>query len=1063
MSLFTRKPSSVLLALALGAMTPALVQAQETTSEIRGQVLDKDGNPIAGAQVEILDSRTGARRSLSTNAAGSYVAHDLPVGGPFIVSAKSADGEQKQADIYLSLGDSYTANLVIGGAQQIETLVVVGHAEPFSGRAIGPNASYNLHALETAPAMNRDLKDVVRIDPRVYIDEAFADSVQCAGSSPRFNSLTVDGVRLNDNFGLNSNGYPTERMPFSYDAIEQVSVELAPFDVQYGGFTACNINAVTKSGGNEFHGSAFFDYTNNDYNGDSFEDGPVLRGDLTERRYGATISGPILHDKLFFMVSAEKAESQDSYDVGPAGSGRSNEVAGVSQAQLDQITSIASSVYGYTPGTLPPSIPVEDNKLLVKLDWYLSDKHRAAFTYNHNDGYHITAADSGGTRLSTSDHWYERGADLNAYVGQLFSSWTDAFSTEVKLGYSRLNNHQIPQGDLDFGQIQIGTQNDADGDGTPSRATVYLGPDQYRQANKLFYETYTVKLAANYLTGNHALTGGYEAQLLDVFNLFVPSSQGVFEFGSIDAFAAGTPSRVSYINAVGSNNANDGAAQFGYGTHTLYAQDKYHFDALPLTLTAGLRYDFYTSSDLPKENPNFEAAYGFSNAQNLDGLSLLQPRLAFNWEPQNKVKVYGGVGLFSGGNPNVWVSNNYSNNGVTTLFVRQDYDGNTVPAYAGDGRALYNVPQELYDQVTDGSVSGSVNVLDPSFKVPSEWKYALGTAVGDLSDWLLQLDYLHTEKQDAAIVYDISREQIGQAIDGRPIYGSANGRKQDFMLTNVNGDSGSTDVLSAVISKSFDFGLDTSFGYAFTQAEDVNPMTSSIASSNYRNLAVFDIADPGVATSNYEIPHRFTLKLAYEHAFFGDFNSRATVFASRNQGQPFSYTFTNYDANGDGKTDTYFSRAVGDTYDDSRHLLYMPTGINDPNVIFDPGFDTEAFFAYANEHGLTQYAGGTVPRNAFNSNWWTKVDLKLEQQLPGFRSADKSSVYLLVDNLLNLLNDEWGVHYEAPFPRTQPIVGGSIDQATGKYVFGRYFEPPGQSRVTGSSLWQIRVGLRYEF
>lgn len=192
----------------------------------------------------------------------------------------------------------------------ITTAVAVQRADV----AIGPASSFGIDDLENAPAINRDIKDLIRIDPRIYIDEADVDGIQCNGASPRFNSLTVDGVKLNDNFGLNRNGYPTQRMPFPYDALSNVSVELAPFDVQYGGFTACNINAVTKSGENEFHGSLFYDYTSDGFIGDNLEGDLIPPGDFNEKRYGFSVSGPIVQDKLFFFVSYQNDETSVSFD-----------------------------------------------------------------------------------------------------------------------------------------------------------------------------------------------------------------------------------------------------------------------------------------------------------------------------------------------------------------------------------------------------------------------------------------------------------------------------------------------------------------------------------------------------------------------------------------------------------------------------------------------------------------------------------------------------------------------------------------------------------------------------
>ena len=264
--------------------------------------------------------------------------------------------------------------------------------------------------MQDATAANRDLKIVVRIDPRIYINETNAGDIQCGGANPRFNSLTVDGVRMNDNFGLNSSGYPTERMPFSYDAIEQVAVEFAPFDVQYGGFTACNINAVTKSGDNEMFGGVFFDYTNDSLQGSKLEGDSINVGAFNEKRYGFNVGGAILEDKLFFFTSYEKLEGSDTFDRGPEGTGVASPVLGVSAADAERIRQIAINNYNYDPGTFPASLPVEDEKFLAKLDWYINDAHRASFTYNYNDGFSIAESDGDADELEFSNHFYERGS-----------------------------------------------------------------------------------------------------------------------------------------------------------------------------------------------------------------------------------------------------------------------------------------------------------------------------------------------------------------------------------------------------------------------------------------------------------------------------------------------------------------------------------------------------------------------------------------------------------------------------------------------------------------------------
>lgn len=1051
----------VAAAMAFGAAMPFSASAQDTASSIRGRVVDASGQPIAGAQVEVYDARTGTTTSLKTSPSGGYNASGLRVGGPYKVTVKSDAGEASETDVYLVLGDSYQLDLAVGAGVILQTVNVYAKAPSVPNTAIGPAATYSREDLEKAPAINRDIKDLIRIDPRIYIDEAFADGIQCGGASSRFNSLTVDGVKMNDNFGLNSNGYPTERMPFPYEAIDQVAVELAPFDAQYGGFSACNINAVTKSGSNEFHGSVFYDYTDDSLSGDKLEGDPVDLGDFDEERYGFTVGGPIVKNKLFFFAAYEKLEGADTFSRGPVGSGAGNEVQGVSLADYNEILDIAQNVYGYDPGDLPGSIPVEDEKLLVKLDWYINANHRASFTYNYNDGFHIAEADTFDGALEFSNHYYERGAELNAYVGQLFSDWTDRFSTELKLGYSELENRQLSLAGTDFGEVQISTFNPDTG----AASTVFLGADDSRHANKLSYDTTNVKLAGNYLLGNHVISGGYELESLDVFNLFIQEAEGEYRFGSVDDFRNGTPYRITYENAAFTNNPDDAAANFQYDINTVYLQDAYRFEDVALTIVGGLRYDWYTTNDEPTQNNDFFGAYGFSNSESVDGIDLLQPRLGFNWIVSSQLEVHGGVGLYSGGNPNVWISNNYSNDGVTQIENQFNQstggdpnDPDYVPpesifdmAFTGDGDPIYDIPQDLYDAVAAGQGrAGGVNVLDPDFEAPSEWKYAIGTIFYGPQGYRFTADYLYTDKQDAAIVRDISRVQVGQTADGRPIYGSVNGRSQDFMLTNVDGDSGYSQLLSLGVDKSYDFGFSWALGYAYNEAKDVNPMTSSVAYSNYANVAVADSENPGVATSNYEIPHRFTLKLDYEHAFFGNYLSQFTAFTSYNEGRPYSYVFDNLDA------------SVGDTTFADHQLLYMPTGVDDPNVVFGPDFDTDAFFAYAEQHGLMKYAGRTVPRNAFYSDWWLKVDLKFEQELPGFRSNDRASMFVIIKNFTNLLNDDWGVQYEAAFPRSSRIVNGAVG-ADGAYNFNTFYVPTEQSRVTDASLYEIRLGVRYDF
>lgn len=1047
------------VALALGASNIAV--AQETSSAIRGVVTTEAGSTVANATVTMTDKRNGSTRTITTNETGTFSARGLQVGGPYLLSVTGPQGRTQIIDnVFLTLGDTQNLNVVVQ-QPNIERIAVTGRTISNSNYgSTGPAANFGLEDLQNIPAINRDLRDVVRVDPRIYINEANAGDIQCAGANPRFNSLTVDGVRTNDNFGLNSSGYPTERMPFSFDAIEQVSVELAPFDVQYGGFTACNINAVTKSGGNEFDGSVFFDYTNDSLQGDKLEGDSINVGNFSERRYGFNGGSAIVKDKLFWFAAYEKLDGADTFDRGAEGSGAAREVSGITQAQLDEISRIAREVYGFDPGSFPSSIPVEDEKLLIKLDWFINDSHRAAFTYNYNDGFSIAQSDGDDDELEFSGHFYERGAEFNSYVANFFSDWTDNFSTEVRVGYSELDARVSPLGGTEVGEIQLRVG-----------PTVYLGADDSRHSNRLTYDTTFFKLAGNYLFGDHSISFGVEREQYDVFNLFIQETEGEYVFNSIADFEAGIPSAVIYENAAGTNNPIDGAGEFSYAINTAYVQDEYYFIDQDLTVTFGVRYDWYTTSDTPRLNQSFLETYGFGNDSTVDGEGLLQPRLGVNWLATPDLEIRGGIGLYSGGNPNVWLSNNYSNNGVSLYqagtpsgFFNADNTLFDIP-HTGNGNPLIDIPQQLFDEVAAAAGRGPVNALDPNFKLPEEWKYALGATYTFNSGYVVMADLLYTKKENAALISDLRRSgdggfgSTGVLPDGRPLYPSIpRSVPEAFLLTNVNGDSGANLSASISVSKSYDFGLDVTAAYAYTKSEDVNPMTSSVAYSNYGNLATADFENPGIAKSNYEIPHRFTLRATYKVELLDGYDTKFSLFGSANEGRPYSFTM-----NGNGDIFT------------GRQLLYVPTGVNDPNFVAGSvtdrntgvvtPFNTEAFFAFLDREGLNKYAGSYAPRNEFNSDWWAKVDFRFEQELPGFTANHSSSVFFVIDNLTNLINDDWGVLYETSFPRAVNVANFGVT-SDNQYQFNSFNAgrvDPVQGRSGSPSLWSLRLGFQYNF
>lgn len=1030
---------SLAIAACVGVSGAAL--ANETTSAIKGQIKGPSGNPAAGTKITIVHLPSGSTKETETNDAGYFTAKGLRVGGPYrVVVDSDVFADQTFNNINLQVGADYPVNVTLEPQSDIEQIVVTGRPISRMSGGTGPAATFTLEDLENQPAINRDLRDIVRIDPRVTIDDS-RGSINCGGGNPRFNSLTLDGVRMNDNFGLSSNGYPTIRAPFSFDSIEQVAVELAPFDVQYGGFTSCNINAVTKSGGNEVHGGMFFDYTNDSMKGDKIEGEDYDNGDYTEKRYGFNVGLPLIKDSLFLFTSYEKLEGVKQYNYGGLDTGS------VSAADVARVQQIAQDVYGYDAGGMPSSAPVEDEKILVKLDWNINDDHRANLIYNYNDGFTLSQSDAYSNTITLDNHFFKQSAEFTSIIGSLYSDWSDEFSTEVRLGKSELDQTvRSLDAASSFGEMQIRT---ADG------GTIYIGPDDSRQSNALSYETVTAKIAGTYYLDQHTITAGYEFEELDVFNQFVQHTQGEWRFKSVNDFEAGLADRIYYNNAAGTNNPTDAAANFSYAQHTFYVQDEYSFTDLDATLTFGLRYDKYTSDDKPNYNENFTNRYGFSNQATFDGIDLIQPRVGFEWYATDALEVRAGVGLFSGGNPNVWLSNSYSNDGITNISAYRSggIDLFNTPNVNG-GTPGYEVPQDMYDEVANtviGSGDSSVNAVDPDFEMPSEWKYSVGATYTTEDEYVFSLDYLFTKRKDAAFLKDIALQDSGETtFDGRPILKSKEGRRGDLLLTNVSGDSGESHVISAAMSKRFDNGISLQLAYAYTDSTDVNPMTSSVASSNYGNLATYDPTNPGAHTSDYEIPHRFTMTLGYTTELFDGYNTRFNLFSETYKGLPYSYTFNDRDNDVWGDNNS----------NGSRQLMYIPE-VNDPNVVYNmtPEEVTE-FNQWISAQGLER--GQISGRNRQNADWFTKVNFKMTQELPGFMPGHKGEVFFVIDNLTNMLNDDWGVLKKGSFVGNSMVTVDLDDQ--GRYVYSNFTPNNGKTATQSSaSVWEMRVGVRYTF
>jgi hypothetical protein len=931
----------------------------------------------------------------------------------------------------ISVSNVYALTIDMDAVQLTEEIEVVGESLMLVDVAPGPAGTFNTFEVQTAPAFNRDIVEVYAIDPRINIDiEQRGFQVNCAGKHPRFNSVTLDGVSYNDRFGLNSNGYNTAvGMPFPFDGVAQVAVELAPFDVSYGGFSACNINSITKSGTNEFHGNVFYEHTGDDLRRNLSADPPSFN----DRFWGATLGGPIIKDKLFFFAAYEYSSQFIPLAMGYAGSGVGVERPWLSQSDFDRIESIASSIYNYDTGGAPSDGAREADKILAKLNWNISRKHNLAFIFNYFDGVEDRASDNDDNEFEFANHFYQKGAESTTYTLKLTSQWTNVFSTELFLSRNEMIDSQVTVGPKDFADFQISV------DGRTG--TVYVGADDSRQANQLNTKSEFFKLQGQYLAGSHVITGGYERENLTIFNQFVQHARGgeydffddsvgnpdfcaaltaqgrldnpLCSLSGIDRYELGRPSRIYYGSGGGSNDPVDASAEFTNAQNSLYLQDSIFIDQHNLTLIAGLRYEFFTSDDRPVFNPTFtEANGGLRNDANIDGISLWMPRLGVTWGISDNLVLRGGVGRYSGGNPNVWLSNAWSNDGLTNVQTRTNYgdsfsvlDG-SIPLTGSEPGRDTSVPQSQFDRVAnttpDDANDSFLVLIDPNYVQPSEWKFSAGGTYRLPGDVQMDFDYLHTELSNAAHYVDLSQEVVGTTRAGGPIWAYATGRN-NFMLTNTEAD-GSSDILSVSVRKFWLSGFDMFVGYAYVNAKDVVPMTSFVAQSNFENVALLDINNPITGFTNYRVPHRFTFRTSFGKNFFWNSETRFTLYGVLQEGQP-----TTWSMGSDG--------LEGDPPSTGRHLLYVPTGPDDPNVVFADDFNAQEFFAWVNREGL---GPGFTTRNTRHALWTKRFDFRVDQEFPTGGNT-RGRVYLKIYNMGNLLSEDWGSIWDAPFTSRQVV------------------------------------------
>jgi hypothetical protein len=1109
-SLFPR--TALAVAVALVAAAPAL--AQNTTAAIGGRVATPDGKPVAGATVVVLHRESGSVATLTTDADGRYNARGLRAGGPYTITVSKGGERSVNDEVYLVLAETTVIDLRLGTAQALEQVVVTSAGGgKINGTSKGAGTNLSGQELSAHFSIQRNLQDYARLDPRIAQTNKENGEISAAGQNIRFNSITVDGVSINDTFGLESNNLPMARQPVSMDAIASVQVNLSNYDVTQKGYTGANINAVTKSGTNLFKGSAYGVYRDAEMTGRRWNRPPTdtytRLSSFTEKLFGATFSGPIIKDNLFFFLTYEKSENSISSPAfGVAGSTNATAV-NVTQAQIDSVIAAAKNKWGFDAGTLaiPQGLNLSYEEISAKLNWNVSENHRAEFSFRNSEQSEPQLPGFGNTSLSLNSHWYPQDKTNKTYVGQWFADWTDDFSTELKVSKRDYLSLPIPVSNLPL--VTLSWTNGA-------TRSLILGTERSRHFNRLQTKTVDAYFAGNLFLGDHELKFGADLAKNDIYNAFLQDTRGNYTFSGSGApgtatdpvtlFLNGTPTRYQVQLPLAGRALTDAVANWTLNSQGLFLQDTWKVSK-KLSVNGGIRIDRLSTSDRPTYNAAFAAplvegvvatntrqsgGFGLTNTTTIDGEKLVQPRVGFNYQfdaiDKRKSQLRGGLGLFQGSAANVWLTNPFQNNGaavgtytcgtgtsVSCASVTFSPDGSNQPSVAGTPPAP------------------NVDLIQPGVTQPSVWKMNLAWD-GELPFFGLEggVEWLHTRVNDGLYYQALNLGTVtGKAPDGRDVYYNAKGVSESCWtgggtaITSGCGlvsrslsnsafgnvymvaptDKGSGNALTLQVSQRLGSALRWNAAYTRTSMTEVSPLASSTSGSNWNNRANFNPNENVAANSQYLIRDRISASVNWSKALFdGKHKTTVGLFYEGRSGKPYSWVFRN-DMNGDG-------RNIND-------LMYIPKGPGSGEVLFrlpgsantveNSGAAAEAKFwqiVDSFQH-LRDSKGKVVSRNGEFAPWVNSIDMRLQQEMPGIFKGNKGVLSLDFMNVGNLLNRRWGQVSEVGFPSMRSFVNyaGTRD---GKMVYSvtdpdALVTPTDSTNRSKYAQWSIQVTARYEF
>jgi outer membrane receptor protein involved in Fe transport len=1076
----------------------ALAGAQGvTTSSMTGIVKDAQGAVIPGATITAVHQPSGTTYDAVSQADGRFFIQGMRVGGPYKVTASlSGFKDEVKSDITLKLGVTQDLEFTMSIAAVAENITVVGATDPvFSSSHTGAATALMRDELEALPTISGRINDMIRASPE------YTGSGTFSGQDNRMNNITVDGSYFNNSFGLA--GQPGDRTgvaPISLEAIEQVQVAVAPFDVREGNFVGAGVNTVTRSGTNAFSGSAYYRYHNQSYVGTEAAGQTVNPGTFKTTTGGEWVGGPIVKNRLFFFESFEDQQDARPLTTFVANSGNqpaAGNVTRVLASDLNNLSSFLASKFNYDTGPYQGITKNTPGKpFLVKGDYNLNANNKVTFRYNQlssSTGVNLSSSSSLGfgrqtfstNFLNFANSNYTILENIHSGIGEWNSVLGNNMSNNLIAGYTKQDESRGQLATL-FPFVDI-----------LSAGTAYtsFGSEPFTPDNLLFYNTFQAQDSFTWYKNNHSFTFGGAVEKYHSDNSFYPGLQSAYVYNSLQDFLTdandylANPNRttspvtlrefqVRYSNIPGSTTPPFQTLDVWYSS--AYAQDQWRPKS-NLTVTAGVRFDVAKFGNTAFDNPNVDALTFLDQNGNPvhyntgalpKATPLWSPRVGFNYDLTNdqSTQLRGGTGVFTGKPAYVWISNQIGNTGMLTGFIQ----ATNTTAFP------FNPNPNAYKPPPAGTppASADVAVTDNNFKFPQTWRnnIALDRRIG----WGMIATGEFVYNRDVnGMAYINANLPLAQTsftgVDSRPRYTSnrinnAPGNQVVENIVLLNESIGRSWVAAGSVTKPLSHGFTFKGGYTYGQSKNtVDP--GSIASGSWTtNPIVTNPNDPALGFSANSPGHRYFFAPSYTHQYFGFGATTIGAFLDAHTNGNTSYVFSG-DANGDAAT--------------SNDLIYIPRSVSEMNFkslttggkTFTPADQAAAFEAYIEQDSyLNSHRGQYAERGAVFYPIVTRMDLSLTQDLfhslAGHRHAGQ--VRLDITNFGNLLNHSWGVGQVVVQNRilTNPSVDANgaltynlatVNTTSGPALVSHTFQTTAQILQTGSDVYVMMLSFRYTF